>query len=209
MLNTKAADDVLQARAEVAVAQERYYAALDRLSALQTDDQSPSVTAAQGAVDQAQTAYDQSQKAVAQAQANLDLLDAQLAKLTVYAPMEGVILTRSVEPGEYVQPGAAALTMGDISELTITVYVPEDRYGQIHLGQTASVKVDSFPATDVHGAGDAHCGPGGVHAAQRADGGRAQLDGVCHQADGDRSAGQAQTRHAGGRDVQSRSEHGT
>jgi HlyD family secretion protein len=145
LLNTKEAGAMLQARAEVQVAQEGYYAALDRYSALQIDDQSPSVTAAQGVVDQAETAYDQSQKAVGEAQANLDLLDAQLAKLTVYAPMEGVILTRSVEPGEYVQPGAAALTMGDIRQLTITVYVPEDRYGEIHLGQTASVKVDSFP----------------------------------------------------------------
>jgi multidrug resistance efflux pump len=145
LLSTQAADAMLQARAEVQVAQEAYYAALDRYSALQIDDQAPSVTAAQGAVDQARTAYDQSEKAVGEAQANLDLLDAQLAKLTVYAPMEGVILTRSVEPGEYVQPGAAALTMGDLRQLTITVYVPEDRYGEIHLGQAASVKVDSFP----------------------------------------------------------------
>jgi len=145
LLNTKEAAAMLQARAEVQVAQEGYYAALDRYSALQIDDQSPSVTAAQGVVDQAETAYDQSQTAVGEAQANLDLLDAQLAKLTVYAPMEGVILTRSVEPGEYVQPGAAALTMGDLRQLTITVYVPEDRYGEIHLGQAASVKVDSFP----------------------------------------------------------------
>jgi HlyD family secretion protein len=145
LLSTKEADAILLVRAEVQVAQERYYAALDRLSGLQTDDQSASVTAAQGAVGQAQAAYDESQKAVAQAQANLDLLDAEVGKLTVYAPMEGVILTRSVEPGEYVQPGSAALTMGDISQLTITVYVPEDRYGEIHLGQAASVKVDSFP----------------------------------------------------------------
>jgi HlyD family secretion protein len=145
MLSSKEANEVLAARAEVAVEQERYYAALDRLSALQTGDQSPSVLAAQGGVDQAQAAYTQTQKAVAQAQASLDLLDAQLKKLTVYAPMSGVVLTRNVEPGEFVQPGAAALTLGDISELTITVYVPEDRYGQIHLGQQAEVQVDSFP----------------------------------------------------------------
>ncbi len=145
LLSTKEADAILQARAEVQVAQEAYYAALQRLQELQIDDQSASVVAAQGAVDQGQAAYDQSQKAVAEAQANLDLLGAQLGKLTVYAPRDGVILTRSVEPGEYVQPGAAALTMGDISQLTITVYVPEDRYGEIHLGQQASVKVDSFP----------------------------------------------------------------
>lgn len=146
LLNTKAANDVMQARADVAVAQERYYTALDRLKGLQTDDQTPTVTAAQGAVDQAQANYDQTQKAVMQAQASLDLLDAQLAKLTVYAPTDGVILTRSVEPGEFVQPGATALTMGNISQLTITVYVPEDRYGEIHLGQQATVKVDSFPS---------------------------------------------------------------
>jgi HlyD family secretion protein len=54
-------------------------------------------------------------------------------------------LTRNVEPGEFVQPGATALTLADLSDLTITVYVPEDRYGQISLGQQAQVTVDSFP----------------------------------------------------------------
>jgi HlyD family secretion protein len=35
--------------------------------------------------------------------------------------------------------------MADLNEITITVYVPEDRYGQISLGQQAEVTVDSFP----------------------------------------------------------------
>ena len=92
-----------------------------------------------------QAAVDQAQKAIGQAQANLDLLDAQMAKLTVYAPMDGAILTRNAEPGEFLQPGAVALTMADLNNLTITVYVPEDRYGQIRLGQQADVTIDSFP----------------------------------------------------------------
>ena len=145
LLSSKEAEAMLDARAQVQVTQEAYYAGLARLQELQIDDQSPGVVAAQHSVEQAQTAYDQSQKAVMEAQANLGLLDAQVAKLTVYAPTDGVILTRSVEPGEYLQPGGTALTMGDISKLTITVYVPEDRYGEIHLGQQATVKVDSFP----------------------------------------------------------------
>ncbi len=145
LLGTDAAGAMLEARAEVSVQQERYYSALDHLRALQTGDQSPSVVAAQGAVNVAQAGYDQSQKAVAQAQANLDLIDAQLARLTISAPRAGVVLTRSVEPGEYAQPGQAALTIGDLSQLTITVYVPEDRYGLIRLGQPATVSVDSFP----------------------------------------------------------------
>jgi HlyD family secretion protein len=49
-----------------------------------------------------------------------------------------------VEPGEFVQPGAVAMTMANLNELTITVYVPEDQYGKISLGQQATVTVDSF-----------------------------------------------------------------
>jgi len=146
LLTTDSANAVLQARADVSVAQERYYSALDLLRNLQTGEQSTAVTAAQGVVDQAQAGVDQAQKAVQQAQASLDLLDAQLAKLIVYAPMDGVILTRNVEPGEFVQPGAIALTMADLNNITITVYIPEDRYGQITLGQQAQVAVDSFPS---------------------------------------------------------------
>jgi multidrug resistance efflux pump len=145
LLTTESADMVLQARAEVSVAQEHYYSALDFLRNLQTGDQSTAVIAAQGMVDQAQVGVDQAQKAVQQAQASLDLLDAQIAKLTVYALMDGVVLTRNAEPGEFVQPGAVAFAMADLNSITITVYVPEDRYGQISLGQQAQVTVDSFP----------------------------------------------------------------
>jgi len=145
LLTSDAADDVLQARANVSVALERYYSALDFLRGLQTGDQSSSVTLAQGAVDQAQAAVDQAQQAVQQAQASLDLIDTQMAKLTVTASIDGVVLTRNVEVGEFAQPGATSFVLGELSNLTITVYVPEDRYGQIRLGQQAEVTVDSFP----------------------------------------------------------------
>jgi multidrug resistance efflux pump len=145
LLTTDAADIILQARADVSVAQERYYAALDMLRSLQTGDQSTQVSAAQGMVDQAKAAFDQAQKAVEQANANVALIDTQLAKITVTAPMDGILLTRNAEPGEFVQPGAVAFALADLNDITITVYVPEDRYGQIYLGQQADVTVDSFP----------------------------------------------------------------
>ncbi len=37
------------------------------------------------------------------------------------------------------------MTIGDLDQLKITVYVPEDRYGEIQLGDQAQVTVDSFP----------------------------------------------------------------
>lgn len=137
-LNSDSAWEVQKARGKVVVAQQRYDVAYSHLVALQTGAESSQVVSAQKALDQAQAAKQQ-------AEANLALLDVQLAKLTVYAPASGTILTRNVEPGEFVQPGAVVLTLADLSSLTITVYVPEDRYGEISLGQPAEMNVDSFP----------------------------------------------------------------
>ena len=146
LLNTDAADRVKQARANVTVAQERYESALDTLSRMQTGENSPQVKIASMALEQSKAALQQAQSAVNQSEANLTLLNTQVSELKVSAPLDGVILTRNVEPGEYVQPGAVAFAMADLSNITITVYVPEDRYGQLKLGQQASVTVDSFPS---------------------------------------------------------------
>jgi multidrug resistance efflux pump len=96
-------------------------------------------------VEQAQAAASQAQLSAGQAAASLELLEVQMNKLTVVAPADGVVLTRSIEPGEVVSPGASALSLGLLDDLTITVYVPEDRYGEISLGREADVTVDSFP----------------------------------------------------------------
>lgn len=144
-LTTDGATDVLEARANAVIAQEVYDNAVDNLRALQTGADSQQVTVAGKTLDQSKAALDQAQAAVKTSEANLALLDAQMKKLTVYASMDGTILTRNVEPGEFIQPGAIALTMANLNELTITVYVPEDQYGKISLGQKAAVTVDSFP----------------------------------------------------------------
>ena len=159
-LTTDEADDVEYARGKVIAAQQRYYAAYARWLSYQTGEESPAVVSALKSLEQARSA-------VTQAEANLALLDTQVAKLTIVAPIDGVILTRNVEPGEFVQPGAVALTMADLTNLTITVYVPENLYGQIALGQIAKVHVDSFPdlvfnATVVHIADQAEFTPRNV-----------------------------------------------
>jgi HlyD family secretion protein len=144
LLTTDAADRVLKARAALSVARERYESALDAESRMQTGENSPQVKIAAAALEQAKSALGQADSAVRQVAANLSLLDTQMAKLTITAPMDGVVLTRSVEIGEFLQPGTTAFVLGELSNLTITVYVPEDRYGQLALGQQATVTVDSF-----------------------------------------------------------------
>lgn len=143
-VTTEGAKDVLEAHAQTSVAEERYYTALDYIRILRTGAEAQTVTVAEKALEQAKSAAAQTQTAISQAEANLALIDAQLAKLVVTAPVDGVVLTRNVEPGEVVSPGSVVFSLSRLSDLTITVYVPEDRYGEIALGQSAQVKVDSF-----------------------------------------------------------------
>ncbi len=148
---TSGAEDVLAARADLRVAQERCDTAQDKVRALETGLLSPKVVAAQKALDQALAAAEQAKSAVAQAEANLALIDTQSGKLTVTSPTDGIILTRAIEPGEVVMPGSNLLTMARLSDLTITVYVPEDRYGELSIGQSAQITVDSFPGITFSG----------------------------------------------------------
>ena len=112
---------------------------------LAPDQAKATVDQAKVGVTQAQAKLDQAQTAVEQAQAQLDLVETQIKKLVVYAPSAGIVLSRDVEPGEVAQAGAALLTLAQLDRLNITVYVPEDRYGQIKLGDQATVTLDSFP----------------------------------------------------------------
>lgn len=152
LLSEEASTDLLEARARFAVAREHYDSALDRLETLQTGEHSPQVQAAVAAREQVEAQLAQAkanvahaERVVAQARAEMALLQVQIDKLMLYAPTSGVVTTRSVEEGEFVQAGAEAMTIDLLEDLTITVYLLEDRYGEVHIGDQASVTVDSFP----------------------------------------------------------------
>ncbi len=150
ILTQQQAQDLLEARAQVAVAQERYDAALDRWYALQWGDDAPQVRLAEAQLAQAQAAVQQAAAAVAQAEANVRAIEVQMDKLTVRAPVDGVVTARNIREGEVIRPGVAVLTLGQLDRLTITVYIPEDRVGDLRLGQRATLTVDSFPGETFH-----------------------------------------------------------
>jgi len=145
LLTSEAAIQVLDARAEVEIALEQVSGARDYLTSLQTGEDSLMVIAARDAVQQAQAGIEQAGAVVLEAEAQLALLDVQMDKLTLTAPVDGVVLTRSVQPGEVVQAGMTTMTIAKLDKLTVTVYISEDRYGEVKLGDSASLSVDSFP----------------------------------------------------------------
>jgi HlyD family secretion protein len=145
LLTSGAAKQVLDARAAVQIAQEQLDGARDYLAALQTGEDSLNVTAARDAVEQAKAGMDQADAGVTEAEAQLTVFDLQIKKLTINAPVDGVVLTRSIQPGEVIQSGMTTMTIAKLDTLKITVYIPEDRYGEVKLGDNASLSVDSFP----------------------------------------------------------------
>jgi HlyD family secretion protein len=144
MLSTAAYDDVLDARGRVAVARSRRDNAQDYVDQLQTGEDSLQIEAAQAAVKQAETGVSQAEAGLEQANAARQVLEAQLAKTKVFAPASGVILARNLEVGEVVGAGSSGLVIGELDEVELTVYIPEDRYGQVDLGQDANITVDAF-----------------------------------------------------------------
>ena len=94
-----------------------------------------------------QESLDVAQAQVDSAKSNLDAIQVQIDLLAVESPVDGVVMTRNIEPGEVIQPGLAAMTIGRLDKLSVTVYLPEDQYGTISLGDSASLQVDSFPGT--------------------------------------------------------------
>ena len=85
------------------------------------------------------------QAQIAAAEAAVSVLQSQIERQTLTAPLAGLVLTRAADVGELAAPGAALLVLADLSELTMTVYVPEDQYGQINVGDSATIQADSFP----------------------------------------------------------------
>jgi multidrug resistance efflux pump len=82
---------------------------------------------------------------VSQAEAAVATIDAQIDKVILRAPIDGVVTSRSAHRGEAVTPGATVLTIANLDEVKLTVYVPEDKLALVFLGQDVAVEVDSFP----------------------------------------------------------------
>ena len=75
----------------------------------------------------------------------LDISKSLVADLNVYAPLDGVILTKNYEQGEYVAAGAPIATIADLSNCWVKVYIPSTELGKIKIGTKANLSIDSLP----------------------------------------------------------------
>jgi len=89
---------------------------------------------------------------IAEAEAQLRANEAQLALLRQHlvdaqllAPVDAVVRTRILEPGDMASPQRPVFSLAITDPKWVRAYVPEPNLGRIHEGMTAQVAVDSFP----------------------------------------------------------------
>ncbi len=114
------------------------------LQNLQSGARSQQISAAKAQLDAARAQ-------VASAQAAIDLVNVQIGKLTITSPVQGVVLDQPLNVGEMAPVGSTVVQLGSLENVTLTVFVPEDQYGNVKLGQQAVVTVDSYPGKSFQG----------------------------------------------------------
>lgn len=133
---------VLQAKANEAEGKYRVAEAAVQVAGAELDDLLAGATAGEVAVAEANTAL---------VQAQLRLAQTTLERLTIRAPVNGTVVERTIHVGETAMPGVTLLTVADLSQVDLVVYVPVTRLGEVHLGQKIYITVDSYPQRQFEG----------------------------------------------------------
>jgi len=82
---------------------------------------------------------------------SLAISQTQLSYATLYSPLAGVVLSKNVEPGEYVSAGTPIVTVADLVHIWLRAYVDETDLGRVKLGQKAHVTTDTYPGRAYQG----------------------------------------------------------
>ena len=80
-----------------------------------------------------------------QAQASAAAANSRLGYTTITAPRAGILISRSVERGAVVIPGATLMLLSPGGEMQIVLQIDERNLSRIAIGQTARVSADAFP----------------------------------------------------------------
>jgi len=83
---------------------------------------------------------------IALKQAELGLKSAEIAldNCTIVTPVSGVVLVKMAEAGEFAITGTPLVKIGQLDEMELVIYVPEDKLGFVRLNQDVDIYVDSF-----------------------------------------------------------------
>jgi multidrug efflux system membrane fusion protein len=93
----------------------------------------------------AQQTVDQNQAQLDQMRASIAKTEAIIAQKLIRAPFDGVLGIRQIEVGQFVNAGAAVVSLTDLNTLYVNFTLPEQQRGQIAVGQKVLLTVDAYP----------------------------------------------------------------
>jgi membrane fusion protein YbhG len=151
------------ARTAAQMAQARQREATEQLDMVKEGPRKEEIEQARAAYAQAEQRYalvkkgprrediEQARARLEQARQSLAVAETRLGYATLVSPMNGVVLSKSIEPGEYVSAGTPIVTVGDLENVWLRAYVNETDLGRVKLGQSVRVTTDSYPGKSYQG----------------------------------------------------------
>jgi membrane fusion protein (multidrug efflux system) len=88
---------------------------------------------------------------LASREAALDLARISLNDTRIVAPRDGEVGRRQVNPGQFVSVGTTVITLVPLPDVFVIANFKETQLTNMHIGQPATVTVDTFPSTTLHG----------------------------------------------------------
>jgi HlyD family secretion protein len=83
--------------------------------------------------------------------AALNQASIQFGYTQLKSPMDGIVTSRNIEPGETVNAGREVITISDLSRVDLKIFVDETEIGKIKPNQKVVVRVDTFPGKSYAG----------------------------------------------------------
>jgi HlyD family secretion protein len=115
-------------------------ASLQRLD----QDQTKSETA-EAALRAAEEQLHQARSSIAGAEASLHRIQTLLDESTLVSPIRGRVIYRLAEPGEVLDAGGKVVTVLDLADVYMTVFLPTEQAGRVAYGAEARMVLDAFP----------------------------------------------------------------
>ncbi|HEX5377077.1 MAG TPA: efflux RND transporter periplasmic adaptor subunit [Phenylobacterium sp.] len=96
-------------------------------------------------------ALDQYEAAWISAKADVSVAQARQGDRVIRAPFAGVVGLSDIAPGAVINPGAAIVTLDDVSTVRVDFQVPDRFLSAIHEGQSITATVDAYPGEKIQG----------------------------------------------------------
>lgn len=109
------------------------------------DQRKATVKTAKSALNVAEAQLASAENQVEAAQAEIDRLNVLIEDAVLKAPMSGRVQYRLAEPGEVLSAGSRVVTILDLENVYMTIFLPAKDIGQIVVGTEARIMLDALP----------------------------------------------------------------